>query len=80
MNGNLNGATPQPIPTFDGNTQIPITLPLATWNIVLTLIAEAPWKTADPLVKELHRQIQIVLEGSPQRQQGSLPSGLNPQE
>jgi hypothetical protein len=68
MNG--NGQAPQPVQqqTYDGNIQVPITLNLATWTAVLNLVAEAPWKTADPLLKAMNEQIRQVLEGGQQPQ------------
>lgn len=80
MNGNGAAqpvqAQPQP-QTFDGATMIPITFRLDVWNTVLTLIGEAPWKIANPLVNEMHAQIKAALEGSPQQPPASGAPALN---
>jgi hypothetical protein len=49
-------------PVYDGALQVEVKLPLNTWNLVMTLLAEAPWKTADPLIVEVRRQIGVALE------------------
>jgi hypothetical protein len=61
MNGN-GQAQPQPAPVFDGRTEASVTLQLNTWNVILALIAEAPWKTADPLIAEVRRQLTASLD------------------
>ena len=66
MNGNGN-PTPSPPPgtqstVYDGRTEVAVTLPVVTWNSILTVIADAPWKIADPLMTEIRRQITATLE------------------
>lgn len=41
------------------NPELPlsVTLTAAQWNSVLALIAEGPWRIADPLIKSITRQI-----------------------
>jgi hypothetical protein len=65
MNG--NGPEPAPTPaqrTYDGNIQVPVTLNLANWGVVLNMLAEAPapWKTSDALMKAINEQIQATLQ------------------
>jgi hypothetical protein len=55
----MNGQQPL---TYDGNTPVTITLPLNNWALVRTLLGEAPWKTANPIIGELDRQIGVALE------------------
>lgn len=65
LNGNGH-QPPAPQPqAFDGATMVPITLQIVTWNLILTQLAEGPWKTVDSLIKELHKQIQATLEKTP---------------
>jgi len=45
----------------DSNQQITITLPLGAWTEVLGCIAEAPFKRADPLFREINRQLGNAL-------------------
>ena len=66
MNGNGN-PTPSPPPgtqstVYDGRTEVAVRLPVVTWNSILTVIADAPWKIADPLMTEIRRQITATLE------------------
>jgi hypothetical protein len=61
MNG-LNGQSSPQQQGVDGRQEVSITLPINTWNIVLSCLSEAPWKTAAPLIEEFHRQIKAVVE------------------
>ena len=63
MNG--NGAAPQQ-QVYDGRTEVSVTLPVNTWNNILTVVADAPWKIADPLMTEIRRQITATLDHAPQ--------------
>lgn len=58
-NGHHQPAPPAPI---DGRTEVAVTLQVNTWNLVLTLIAKAPWEAADPLIQEIRRQITVTLD------------------
>jgi hypothetical protein len=49
-------------PVYDGNLQVEVKLSLNTWQVVMTVISEAPWKTADPLLSEIRRQLGAALE------------------
>ena len=49
-------------PVFDGKTEVPVTLQVNTWNVILSLISKAPWEVADPLIRELQRQIALTLD------------------
>jgi hypothetical protein len=62
MNGNGNAQSTQR--TYDGNIQVPVTLPLATWGVILNQLAEGAWKTVDPLMKALNEQIATTLQKS----------------
>lgn len=55
----MNGQQPQ---TIDLRQEVSVTLNLATWNNVLACIVEAPWKTADPLMTEIRRQLALVID------------------
>jgi len=52
---------------YDGRTEVAVRLPVNTWNNILTVIADAPWKIADPLMTEIRRQITETLEGGGHR-------------
>jgi hypothetical protein len=58
----INGSGPQQQRTYEGSTPVQITLPLQTWSIILNLLGDAPWKTADPLIKAVNEQIGAVLQ------------------
>ena len=73
----MNGQAAQQQPP-DGNTPVAITLPIHVWNTILDLITNGPWKTADPLVREIHGQIQRELERQPQS--AMPPSATRPTE
>jgi len=60
MNG--NGPQSPQQRTYDGSIQIPVTLPLATWGVILNQLAEGQWKTVDPLMKALNEQIAQTLQ------------------
>jgi hypothetical protein len=61
INGNGHHQ-PAPPPAIDGRTEVAVTLQVNTWNLVLTLIAKAPWEAADPLIQEIRRQITVTLD------------------
>ena len=66
MNGNGNAPAPGTQSTvYDGRTEVAVTLPVVTWNSILTVVADAPWKIADPLMTEIRRQITAKLEPKP---------------
>lgn len=63
----MNGQMQQPQTVqVDMNQMVPVTLNLHTWNIVMNMIAEQPWKNAEPLMQELRRQIDQVVNPQPQ--------------
>lgn len=70
INGNGQQQPMSAPPAFDGRTEVPVTLQVNTWNVILSVISKAPWETADPLIQELRRQITASLEPSqpPQHQ------------
>lgn len=59
----MNGSPPQ-VATYDGNLAVQVTLPLITWQNILNIIAEAPWKTADPLMTQIRQQVSTALESA----------------
>ena len=73
MNGNGNGHPGPGVQNtvYDGKTEVAVTLPVDTWKAVLTVVADAPWKIADPLMNEIRRQITATLEPKPGSLDGS---------
>jgi hypothetical protein len=67
----INGQGPIQPPTYDGALQVPISLSLLEWQNVLNIIAEAPWKTADPLMAAIRKQITTHLATAPTVDQGN---------
>jgi hypothetical protein len=67
----LNGqqAYAPPLPQPEANPSITVTLDLNVWNLILTQIVEAPYKTAAPLIEALHRQIRPAVEAHIQQHQ-----------
>ena len=41
---------------------IAVTLQAQQWNVVLGALAEAPWRVADPLIREIARQAEAPPE------------------
>ena len=56
----------------DGNTEVNIHLSINTWNSVFSLIVKGPWEQADPLLREMHKQIKEQLEGQAVPANGSM--------
>lgn len=63
-------------PVYDGNTPVSVNLSLNTWNAVLSMIAEAPWKTANPIMTEVQKQIASALEKVTPVNQPEVPMSL----
>ena len=61
MNGN-GTRTQQAKQVYDGRTEVSVTLPVNTWNNILTVVADAPWKIADPLMMEICLDTTATLE------------------
>ena len=59
MNGNGQAEQKQ---AYDGRTEVAVSLPVNVWNEILTVIADAPWRKADPLMTEIRRQITAKLD------------------
>jgi hypothetical protein len=47
--------------TYNLAEPLAIVLTLAQWNAVHQLLTEAPWKTADPIIRNLTGQIAAAL-------------------
>jgi hypothetical protein len=45
---------------LEPNQPISITLAVDEWNVILTLLNDAPYRIAAPLIDKLHRQIETV--------------------
>jgi hypothetical protein len=39
---------------------VTVTLDPAQWNTVITALGEAPWRLADPIIREVARQVRAV--------------------
>ena len=59
----MKGSPPE-VATYEGYLQVQVTLPLITWQNILNIIAEAPWKTADPLMAQIRQQVASALESA----------------
>jgi hypothetical protein len=71
----MNGNGQQPPVVYDGRAEVAVKLNVATWNQILAVIAETPWKIADPLMTEIRNQITSTLNA-----QGATPGAeLRPQ-
>lgn len=35
-----------------------VTLPIARWNMVLEILGAQPWREINPLIMDMHRQLQ----------------------
>ena len=71
-----NGNGQQPPVVYDAKAEVAVKLNVATWNQILAVIAEAPWKIADPLMTEIRNQITATLDA--QQGAASAPE-LRPQ-
>jgi hypothetical protein len=39
-----------------------VTLPIARWNQVLEVLGAQPWREVNPLIVDIHRQIQDAVD------------------
>jgi hypothetical protein len=77
MNGMQQAQQPQSQDSVTGLEVIPITMVLNSWNGILEILGTAPWKAANPLIGELHKQIGAELQrqkGQPQEISQARPS------
>jgi hypothetical protein len=54
---------------------ITITLQAQQWNVVLNALAEAPWRIADPVMRELTRQTAAAQQALDEPQPPAKPNG-----
>lgn len=53
-----------------------VTMPIARWNQVLDILGTQPWREVNPLIVDLHRQLQDAVNAQRQpQQQANIPMG-----
>ena len=57
---NSNGQAQQV--EIDLNEPFPIVLKFKDWNVILQMIAKAPWEIADPLMRAMREQIGNAIQ------------------
>jgi hypothetical protein len=57
---NSNGQAQQV--EIDLNEPVPIVLTFKNWNIILQMVAKAPWEIADPIMREMRAQIGSAIQ------------------
>ena len=57
---NSNGQAQQV--EIDLNEPFPIVLKFKDWNVILQMIAKAPWEIADPLMRAMREQIGNTIQ------------------
>ena len=68
---NSNGQAQQV--EIDLNEPFPIVLKFKDWNVILQMIAKAPWEIADPLMRAMREQIGNTIQ--PRLAQHARPNG-----
>jgi hypothetical protein len=61
------------VPAVSNSTEIPVTLRLGHWQLVLALIAKGPWETVDPLMRVILPQ--LAQAGALQQGEGGPGAG-----
>jgi hypothetical protein len=49
----------------DASRIFEIKLPLGIWSQILTMLGKQPWEQADPIIREINRQITEALNAPP---------------
>jgi hypothetical protein len=57
-----------------------VTLPIARWNQILEVLGTQPWREVNPLIVDVHRQIQdaVNAQSGPQTPVESRLKQVNP--
>lgn len=55
--------------------RIAVTLETQQWNIIIVALAEAPWKLADPILREIKHQAELAGAMPDRAEQGNYANG-----
>jgi hypothetical protein len=57
-----------------------VTMPIGRWNQVLDFLGSHPWREANPLIVDIHRQIQDAVNAKSMQGMQSMPQDLRTRE